>query len=77
MPPTIEFAEELPHTPAGRIRKLQLRQGGASGGTWDREAAGFAAGADFAPRFEPPRRLRYKGSLSYDRDERPPGPKEP
>jgi len=41
VPRYIEFVDELPHTPSGRVRKFQLRERGVTGSTWDREAAGF------------------------------------
>jgi crotonobetaine/carnitine-CoA ligase len=41
VPRYIEFVEELPHTPTGRIRKFALRERGITDATWDREASGF------------------------------------
>jgi crotonobetaine/carnitine-CoA ligase len=41
VPRYIEFVDELPHTPSGRVRKFQLRRRGVTDATWDREAAGF------------------------------------
>jgi crotonobetaine/carnitine-CoA ligase len=41
VPRYIEFVDQLPHTPTGRIRKFELRQRGVTDATWDREAAGF------------------------------------
>ena len=41
VPRYIEFVDELPHTPSGRVRKFQLRSRGVTDATWDREAAGF------------------------------------
>jgi crotonobetaine/carnitine-CoA ligase len=41
VPRYIEFVDELPHTPSGRVRKFQLRERGVTDATWDREAAGF------------------------------------
>jgi crotonobetaine/carnitine-CoA ligase len=41
VPRYIEFVDELPHTPSGRVRKFQLRSRGVTAATWDREAAGF------------------------------------
>jgi crotonobetaine/carnitine-CoA ligase len=41
VPRYIEFVQELPHTPSGRVRKFQLRERGVTDATWDREAAGF------------------------------------
>ena len=37
----IEFLDELPHTPTGRVQKYKLRERGVTETTWDREAAGF------------------------------------
>jgi crotonobetaine/carnitine-CoA ligase len=41
VPRYIEFVEALPQTPTGRVQKFQLRARGVTGGTWDREQAGF------------------------------------
>jgi crotonobetaine/carnitine-CoA ligase len=41
VPRYIEFVDELPHTPTGRVRKFELRQRGVGEATWDREVAGF------------------------------------
>lgn len=41
VPRYIEFLDELPHTPTGRVQKFLLRERGVTPGTWDREAAGF------------------------------------
>src|SRR5581483_3438075 len=41
VPRYIEFLDELPHTPTGRVQKFLLRERGITSGTWDREAAGF------------------------------------
>jgi crotonobetaine/carnitine-CoA ligase len=41
VPRYIEFLDELPHTPTGRVQKFILRERGVTGGTWDRDAAGF------------------------------------
>ena len=41
VPRYIEFVDELPHTPTGRVRKFELRKHGVSEQTWDREKAGF------------------------------------
>jgi crotonobetaine/carnitine-CoA ligase len=41
VPRYIEFVDQLPHTPTGRIRKFELRQRGVTDATWDRDAAGF------------------------------------
>jgi crotonobetaine/carnitine-CoA ligase len=40
IPRFIEFSEELPKTPTGRIEKYRLREKGITGNTWDREKAG-------------------------------------
>ena len=41
MPRYIEFREDLPRTPTGRVQKYQLRDEGKTPTTWDREEAGF------------------------------------
>jgi crotonobetaine/carnitine-CoA ligase len=41
VPRFIEFLDELPHTPTGRVQKFKLRERGVTAETWDREAAGF------------------------------------
>ena len=41
VPRYIEFVDELPHTPTGRVQKYLLRQRGVTPTTWDRVAAGF------------------------------------
>ena len=41
VPRYIEFLDELPHTPTGRVQKYKLRERGVTETTWDREAAGF------------------------------------
>jgi crotonobetaine/carnitine-CoA ligase len=41
VPRFIEFLDELPHTPTGRVQKFVLRERGVTESTWDREAAGF------------------------------------
>ena len=41
VPRFIEFLEQLPHTPTGRVQKYKLRERGVTENTWDREAAGF------------------------------------
>ena len=41
VPRYIEFADELPHTPTGRVQKFVLRERGLTPETWDREASGF------------------------------------
>jgi crotonobetaine/carnitine-CoA ligase len=40
IPRYIEFREDLPRNPVGRVLKYQLREDGVTGATWDREAAG-------------------------------------
>jgi crotonobetaine/carnitine-CoA ligase len=42
VPRYIEFRDDLPRNPVGRVLKYQLRDEGVTAGTWDREAAGFA-----------------------------------
>jgi crotonobetaine/carnitine-CoA ligase len=41
VPRYIEFLDDLPHTPTGRVQKFLLRERGVTDETWDREAAGF------------------------------------
>jgi crotonobetaine/carnitine-CoA ligase len=41
VPRYIEFLDELPHTPTGRVQKFRLRERGVTPATWDREQAGF------------------------------------
>lgn len=41
VPRYIEFLDELPYTPTGRVQKFKLRERGVTPQTWDREAAGF------------------------------------
>ena len=41
VPRYIEFLDELPHTPTGRVQKYKLRDRGVTAATWDRESAGF------------------------------------
>ena len=41
VPRYIEFVDQLPQTPTGRVRKFALRERGVGDGTWDRDAAGF------------------------------------
>jgi crotonobetaine/carnitine-CoA ligase len=41
IPRYLEFVDELPATPSGKIRKVALRERGISKTTWDREAAGI------------------------------------
>lgn len=41
IPRFIEFRQDLPRNPVGRVLKYVLRDEGQTQGTWDREAAGF------------------------------------
>ena len=41
VPRYIEFSDDLPHTPTGRVQKFVLRERGLTPETWDREASGF------------------------------------
>jgi crotonobetaine/carnitine-CoA ligase len=41
VPRYVEFLDELPHTPTGRVRKVVLRERRVTAATWDRVAAGF------------------------------------
>jgi crotonobetaine/carnitine-CoA ligase len=41
VPRYVEFLEELPHTPTGRVQKFKLRERGVTPATWDRVRAGF------------------------------------
>jgi len=41
VPRYIEFMDELPQTPTGRVQKFKLRDRGVTPETWDRKAAGF------------------------------------
>ena len=41
VPRYIEFRDDLPRNPVGRVLKYQLRDEGVTPATWDREAAGF------------------------------------
>jgi len=41
VPRFIEFVTELPRTPTGKVRKVELREKGIGPYTWDREAAGL------------------------------------
>ncbi len=41
VPRYIEFVDELPRTPSGRVRKFEIRNRGVTDTTWDRKAAGF------------------------------------
>jgi crotonobetaine/carnitine-CoA ligase len=41
LPRYIEFRDDLPRNPVGRVLKYQLRDDGVTATTWDREAAGF------------------------------------
>jgi crotonobetaine/carnitine-CoA ligase len=41
VPRYIEFVDQLPHTPTGRVQKFKLRERGVTNETWDRDGAGF------------------------------------
>jgi crotonobetaine/carnitine-CoA ligase len=41
MPRYIDFTDEFPRTPTGRVQKYQLRERGVAASTWDRVQAGF------------------------------------
>lgn len=41
VPRYIEFRDDLPRNPVGRVLKYQLRDEGVTPATWDREASGF------------------------------------
>jgi crotonobetaine/carnitine-CoA ligase len=41
VPRFIEFVDELPHTPTGRVQKYLVRNRGVTAATWDRDAEGF------------------------------------
>jgi len=41
MPRYIEFRDDLPRNPVGKVMKYQLREEGKTPATWDREEAGF------------------------------------
>ena len=41
VPRYIEFFEELPQTPTGRVQKYKLRERGVSPATWDARQRGF------------------------------------
>jgi carnitine-CoA ligase len=41
VPRYIEFRDDLPRNPVGRVLKYELRDDGVTSATWDREAAGF------------------------------------
>jgi crotonobetaine/carnitine-CoA ligase len=41
VPRYIEFRDDLPRNPVGRVLKYQLRDDGVTDSTWDREAAGY------------------------------------
>jgi crotonobetaine/carnitine-CoA ligase len=40
IPRYVEFRDDLPRNPVGRVLKYELREDGVTGSTWDREAAG-------------------------------------
>ena len=42
VPRYVEFADGLPKTPTGKVKKVELRQQGNTDVTWDRDAAGVA-----------------------------------
>lgn len=44
VPRYVEFIDEMPKTPTGKIQKYVLRERGLSAATWDREAAGVKIG---------------------------------
>jgi crotonobetaine/carnitine-CoA ligase len=41
LPRYVEFRDELPRSPVGRVRKRELRAEGVTPSTWDAEAAGI------------------------------------
>jgi crotonobetaine/carnitine-CoA ligase len=41
VPRYVEFRDDLPRNPVGRVLKYELRDDGVTEATWDREAAGF------------------------------------
>ncbi|MFI5611940.1 ATP-dependent acyl-CoA ligase [Amycolatopsis sp. NPDC051903] len=41
IPRYVDFVDDLPLTENGKVRKAVLRSRGVTGGTWDREAAGY------------------------------------
>ena len=41
VPRYVEFLDELPHTPTGRVQKFKLRERGVTPETWDGRAVGF------------------------------------
>ncbi len=41
VPRYIEFVDELPYTPSGKVQKYKLRARGVTPSTWDRDRAGF------------------------------------
>jgi carnitine-CoA ligase len=41
VPRYIEFVDELPQTPTGRVQKYKLRERGVTSDTWDLKASGF------------------------------------
>ncbi|HEX6476499.1 MAG TPA: hypothetical protein VF005_04435, partial [Acidimicrobiales bacterium] len=42
MPRYIEFRDQLPRSPVGRVLKRELRAEGVTGATWDAEKAGVS-----------------------------------
>jgi crotonobetaine/carnitine-CoA ligase len=41
VPRYIDFVDELPHTPTGKIQKFDLRDRGVTATTWDRQRSAF------------------------------------
>lgn len=41
VPRYLEFVDELPRTPTGKVRKVELREKGVGAATWDRDRAGI------------------------------------
>lgn len=41
VPRYIEFVNDLPHTPTGKVQKFKLKERGVTTEAWDRETAGF------------------------------------
>ena len=42
LPRYVEFRDELPRNPVGRVLKRELRAEGATATTWDAEASGIS-----------------------------------
>ena len=53
VPRYIEFLDELPHTPTGRVQKFKLRERGVTTQTWDRENSGFVVERQPKPKNRP------------------------